>query len=533
MNNNLAKIVNSNWFFLSVLGFALVLPLSQGLVSVMAGVMLLTALIEDNWQNKKKRLYQNRYLLFIPVIFLIYLLSSALTFKNGEPLYDLQKTLFYLVIPLAFIFGKSLTTTQQRTLFYAFATSIAISTWVGIINWILIPDAQGFSVHQISLVSHIRFSFQLILIFWFFILFFQYNHKRINRWQNSVVLILAVYFLGFLMFQQSLTGLVAFGASLVFYLGYLVFQVKSKKKYIFLVMLAFTILMPIMYVAYVIHNFYDFEQVDKSNIEKTTSEGNPYRHDFNNLMVENGHYVYLYICESEMREEWNKISKIKYDSIGGNGYPISATLIRYLTSKGLKKDADGILTLTDSDRKNIESGMANVIYTKKKYSLYPRIYQTVWEYYMYTITGDPNYQSFSQRIEFAKAALYIIKNHLWFGVGTGNWKKEFKNAFIKNNSKLNENLYASSHNQYLNYMVKFGIVGFILILFFLIYPIIKTRSYFNLLFLLLLVFMCFANFADSNLESHMGSSFFTFFYSFFLVSNNKSWLKLEKGIDSA
>ena len=533
MNNNLAKTFNSNWFFLSVLVFAFVLPLSQGLVSVMAGVMLFAAIIEDSWENKKLRLFQNRFLLFIPAIFLIYLLSSALTFKNGEPLYDLQKTLFYLVIPMAFVLGKSFTNQQQRILFFAFAVAIIISTWVGIINWILLPDTSGFSVHNISLVSHIRFSFQLILIFWFCILFFQNNRKNVYRWQIFIVLILAAYFLGFLLFQQSLTGLIAFGSSLVFYLGYLVFQIKSKKRNIFLALLAVTIITPIIYVAYIIHNFYDFEKVDKNNIEKTTSRGNLYTNDFSNLMVENGNYVYIYICEDEMREEWNKISEIKYDSITENGYPLSASLIRYLTSKGLRKDADGVIALTESDRKNIEHGMANVIFAKKKYSLYPRIYETIWEYYMYTVTGDPNFQSFSQRIEFAKAAVYIIKNHFWFGVGTGNWKKEFKNAFIKNNSKLSEDLYASSHNQYLNYMVKFGFVGFAAIMFFLVYPVIKTRSYNDLLFALLLVFMCFANFADSNLESHMGSSFFLFFYSFFIVSKNNSWLNLIKKSDSA
>lgn len=532
MNNSLTKIFDSNWFFLSVLCFVIVLPLSQGLVSVMAGVMLLTALLEDSWINKKHRLLQNRYLLFVPAIFLIYLLSSALTYKNGEPFYDLQKTLFYLVIPMAFILGKSFTNFQQKFLFYVFATAVIISTLIGIINWILLPDTAGFSVHNISLVSHIRFSFQLILIFWFLILLYQNNRKNLLRWQILITLLLAAYFLGFLLFQQSLTGLIAFGTSLVFYLGYLVFQIKSKKRNILLIVLAGVVLMPIMYVAYVIHNFYDFEKVDKNNIDKTTSRGNLYTNDFNNPMVENGNYVYLYICEKEMREEWNKISDVKYDSIAENGYPVSASLIRYLTSKGLRKDADGVDALTESDRKNIENGMANVIFSKKKYSLYPRIYETIWEYYMYTVTGDPNFQSFSQRIEFAKAALHIIKNNFWFGVGTGHWKQEFKNAFISDHSKLNEDLYASSHNQYLNYTVKFGITGFIIIMFFLVYPVVKTKSYYDLLFVLFLVFMCFANFADSNLESHMGSSFFLFFYSFFIVSKNNSWLQLKEEKDT-
>lgn len=532
MNNNLAKIFNSNWFFLSALGFAVVLPLSQGLVSVMAGVMLFTAIVEDSWNNKRKRINKNNYLLLVPGIFLIYLVSSVVMFRHGDPLYDLQKTLFYLVIPVAFALGKPFTEFQQRFLFYAFGAAIMLSTWIGIINWFLLPETSGFAMHKISLVSHIRFSFQLILIFWFFILFFQNNYRKINRWQVFFVIALATYFSAFLLFQQSLTGLIAFGASLIFYLGYQVLQIKSKKRNILLVLLAVVILMPIMYVGYVIHNFYDFEKVNKDTIEKTTSRGNLYHHDFNNPMVENGNYVYLYICESEMREEWNKLSEIKYDSIGKNGYPISATLIRYLTSKGLRKDADGVQSLTESDRKNIEKGMANVIYARKKYSLYPRIYQTIWEYYMYTVTGVPNYQSFSQRIEFAKAAVYIIKNHFWFGVGAGNWKEEFKNAFVKNNSKLSKDLYASSHNQYLNYMAKFGIIGFILILYLLIYPIIKTGSYHNLLFILFLVSLSFANLADSNFESHMGSSFFLYFYSFFLISRGNSWLMLKRVADS-
>ena len=186
--------------------------------------------------------------------------------------------------------------------------------------------------------------------------------------------------------------------------------------------------------------------------------------------------------------------------------------------------SEGIKSLTPQDIQNIENGIANVIFHTKKYSLYPRIYQTVWEYYMYSITGNPSYQSFSQRIEFAKAAITIIKRNIWFGVGAGNWTEEFKKAYATNNLKLDQGLYASSHNQYLNYMVKFGFVGFILIMSFIVYPVVKTKSYHDPLFLIFLVFLFVANFADSNFESHMGSSFFLFFYCLFVIHNNNSYL---------
>jgi len=518
MKTHLTKLFDSNWFFITLLGFAVVLPLSQALVSILGGIILFVAVVEDKWKNKWHRFHLRKSLLFIPAIFL----------KNGNGWYDLQKTLFFLVIPLAFIFGKEINERQKRFVFYTFAFSIVVSIIVALIRWNFAAETENFSVHKIGLISHIRFSFQLILIIWFFVFLIQNNFNTLKLWVKIGLVTLLLYFLSFLLFQQSLTGLVAFGASIFFYLILLVFQLKRVYKIIFSILAVAIISIPVLYVTQVINSFYNIEQVDENSIAKQTELGNMYKHDFQNPMVENGNYVNLFVCEKEMREEWNKISEFKYDSIGINGYIVHSTLIRYLTSKGLKKDAGGILALNKQDIRNVESGIANVIYQSRKHSLYPRIYQTVWEYYVYTHTGDANYQSFSQRIEFAKAAILIIKENFLFGVGTGNWKEEFRKVYENNSSNLNEELYASSHNQYLNYLVKFGIVGFLLIMFFLIYPVIKTRSYKDSLFLIFLVFMFFANFADSNFESHMGSSFFLFFYSLFLIDSKSKYMKIEQ-----
>ncbi len=528
MKTYLTKLFDSNWFFITLLGFAVVLPLSQALVSILGGIILFVAVVDDKWKNKWYRFHLRKSLLFIPAIFLIYLISSVITGRNGNGWYDLQKTLFFLVIPLAFIFGKEINERQKRFVFYTFAFSIVVSIVVALIRWNFAADSENFSVHKIGLISHIRFSFQLILIIWFFVFLIQNNFDTLKLWVKIGLVTLMVYYLSFLLFQQSLTGLIAFGASIFFYLILLIFQLKRVYKIIFSI-LAFSIIsIPVLYVTQVINSFYNIEQVDKNSIAKQTELGNMYKHDFQNPMVENGNYVNLFVCEKEMRKEWNKISNFKYDSIGINGYIVHSTLIRYLTSKGLKKDAGGILALNKQDIRNIESGIANVIYHSRKYSLYPRIYQTVWEYYVYSHTGNANYKSFSQRIEFAKAAISIIKENFWFGVGTGNWKEEFRSTYKKINSNLKEELYASSHNQYLNYLVKFGFVGFLLIMFFLIYPVIKTGSYKDTLFLIFLVFIFFANFADSNFESHMGNSFFLFFYCLFLINSKSNYLKIKE-----
>jgi O-antigen ligase len=203
------------------------------------------------------------------------------------------------------------------------------------------------------------------------------------------------------------------------------------------------------------------------------------------------------------------------------GFPVSSTLIRYLTSKGLTKDSTGMTKLLPEEIHFVENGIANHIYIKGLSSLYPRIYQTIWELDVYFKTGDPNLKSLAKRIEFVKAAGTIIREHPFFGVGTGNWKQSFVDAYNENQSKLEPVQYGSSHNQYLNYMVKFGIIGFLWILFAWVYPLFLTNKQRFYPAVMLLLILGIANFSDSNLEAHMGISFFVFFYSLFLFSETQ------------
>lgn len=518
----LNRIFNGNLFFLTLLVYVFVLPLSQALVSVLGGVMLVTALFEDTWKNKIGRLKGRKYLLAPIGIFAIYVLSSVWGLKAGFAYYDLQKTFFFLILPIAFLFGKELTQLQKRIIFLFFLSGIVVAILVGIINYSL----SNLHVHKITLVSHIRFSFQLIVGFWFLVLAMQYNLARLTRNEIYGVILTILGLVGFLFFQQSLTGIIAFSGTFLYFISLVVFKGQKKYRFIPIVFMGLIVFLPLYYINRAYNSFYKLEEVNIQKLDRTTKSGNPYYHNIQDKLVENGNYVHLYICEVEMQTEWNKKSNVKYDELDKNGYSVKSTLIRYLSSKGLRKDAEGLQALSFRDIKNIENGMANVIF-QNKLSLYPRIYQTFWEYYVYTTTGNANNQSFSQRLEFAKAALLIIKENLWFGVGTGNWKEEFSQAFKKNNSDFNERWYASSHNQYLNYMVKFGLIGFFVITMLLVYPIIKTGVYKNLLFQLFIVLIVLGNFSDSNLESHMGSAFFVFFFCFFLTNGSTDFITIE------
>ncbi|WP_167619273.1 O-antigen ligase family protein [Maribellus sediminis] len=528
MKKYLTELFNSNYFFVTLVLFVLVLPLSEALVSVAGGLVLLAALIEDTWQNKWVRLKRRKVILLVPIIFILYMVSTLFTLKHDKSFYDVQKTMFYLVFPFAFSMGKEINSSQKRFVLFAFAFSVLTAIIISLFRWKYGQfEEDTFSIHNISLISHIRFSFQLNLVIWFLVFFLFFNYSGISKKTVLTLVILLGIYAAFLALQQSLTGLIAFGAGGLFFSLYLFSRLSNPEAKIPLaVVFILLVTVPIIYLNKVVNDFYDIEEINTETIDKVTAQGNTYYHNYKDSLVENGHYVYLYVCAEEMREEWNKRSELKYDSLGENGYPVSSTLIRYITSKGLRKDAGGVQALTDADVANVEKGIANVVFAKK-YSLYPRIYQTIWEYYVYTKTGNSNNKSFSQRIEYVKAAFSIIKSNWLFGVGTGNWRTAFANAFEANHAQLDESRYASSHNQYLNYMVKFGIPGFILIIFLLAFPVIKTRRYRDPLFLLFLTFMFFVNFSDSNLESHMGSSFFFFFYCFFLTGP-AVYLRLNK-----
>jgi hypothetical protein len=517
-----------NFFFLSLVVFVCSLPLSEFMVSVSGGILFLTALLEDNWKCKKQRFFQRKILLLIPAIFFIYVLSAVIASAGEEAFYDFRKALFFFILPVGFLLGKEISTKQKQFLLILFTIIVIIASIIAIVNWKIIGGNDNLEIHNASLITHIRFSFQLILSFWIILLFGFNNYKKLTLKTNLLIALVVIYLLGFLFIQQSLTGLVALISTLTFVLLSVIFQKKGIVRYSLLTIVLLILISPVVYIGIIAYPFFYPEKIQSKDLLKVTKLGNPYSHNINNPLIENGKYVYLFVCEDEMKKEWNNISDLKYDSLDQNGYQVKSTLVRYLTSRGLLKDAEGVRALTNQDVINVKKGISNYLLNEKKFSMYPRIYVTIWEYYVYTRMGYANNQSFSQRIEFSKAALSIIKENFWIGVGAGNWKQEFFNTYKKMDSSLQENYYASSHNQYLNYIVKFGIIGFCLIMFFLIYPIVKTKRYSDFLFLIFLVFMFVANFADSNFESHMGSSFFVFFYCLFLSTDGIDYLRIRR-----
>jgi len=221
-----------------------------------------------------------------------------------------------------------------------------------------------------------------------------------------------------------------------------------------------------------------------------------------------------------MEKSWNERSGFPYDSLDSKGQEIKYTLIRYLTSKGLRKDREGVMALSEEDIEAIEHGKANYIF-RDKYSLYPRIYEVIWEIDGYLRGKDPSGHSIAQRIAYLNAAKSIFMKNPVIGVGTGDVKYSFDQHYKNTRSKLKSDYRRRAHNQYATFLITFGILGFILAMIFLVAPVFIEKAWNDYLFI---VFFCIAFLSmlnEDTLETQTGVSFFIFFYALLLFGRKK------------
>ena len=197
------------------------------------------------------------------------------------------------------------------------------------------------------------------------------------------------------------------------------------------------------------------------------------------------------------------------------GQELKYTLIRYLNSKGLRKDSGGVAQLTSRDIRNIEKGIANVHYTRP-FSLNSRLYKLLWEYEINRLHGNPGGHTVSQRLEFWRVSMAIIRDHFFIGVGTGDIKQAYAEKYESLNTQLEMRFRHRAHNQFLAIFVTFGLFGLIWFLFSLVYPGLETRKLYRYRYFVFWVTLMLSMFVEDTLETQMGVTLFAFFNAFLL-----------------
>jgi hypothetical protein len=253
-------------------------------------------------------------------------------------------------------------------------------------------------------------------------------------------------------------------------------------------------------------------QPDINHLPAKTLSGNNYTHHPELPYTENGHYIFIFLCYKELRQEWGKVSKIPYDSTDKKGQPLYGTLTRYMTSKGLHKDSVGFSKLSPKDIVNIEDGIASVTYLKSGF--FSRFKRIKWELQK---NNNPNGHSILQRLEYWKTAWKIIQENSIIGVGTGDVDDAFQTKYTSENSVLTPENRLRAHQQLLTVWVSFGIIGLLLFVSIHVLFAREQHGHKNLIGFIFLLIILISYLSEDTLETQVGITFFSFFIAFFTM----------------
>jgi len=462
-------------------------------------------------------LYRNKPALVFLSLYLLHVAGLIFTTDFDYAMKDLRTKVPILLIPLFLGTSKPL----GRKIFNAYLFLFLLALVVGTLmySW-KIYYLEYVDIRDVSRnVSHIILGLELAL--GLFIMAWYLLSNSCPAWGKILFLLVQTWFFVYIFYSRSFTGLAVFAITLMILLPILVFRQKRPGLKVLLasVMILVT-LSAFLYIRGIVKEFYTIHPVDKTRLDSLTSKGNPYTNNISSDLTENGNYLYLYCQFEEMREAWNKRSRISFDSAGINGEKITFTLIRFLTSKNFRKDAAGVDSLSPSEIRAIERGIPNYLFLDK-FSMKSRIYEFLWGYEMYKLSGDPSGYTIMQRIEFWKASMGIISDYWLTGVGTGDMNEAFQQQYVKMDSKLKPDQRWRSHNQFLSVFVGFGILGFLWFLCTLFYPAWKLNGFTDYFFLVFFIIGILSMMTEDTLESQMGVTFFTFFYCFFLFGRKE------------
>ncbi|MCX6284897.1 MAG: O-antigen ligase family protein [Bacteroidetes bacterium] len=462
-------------------------------------------------------LYRNKPALVFLSLYLLHVAGLIFTTDFDYALKDLRTKAPIFLIPLFLGTSKPISRNLFNAYIFLFLLALVIGTLM--YSW-KIYHLRYIDIRDVSRnVSHIILGLELAL--GLFIMAWFIFRRSFPAWSKVLFILVSAWFIFYIFKSRSFTGLAVFAIAAMILLPILVFRQKRPGlKVLLAVAMVLITLGMAFYMQRVVKDFYAVKPVDKTRLDSLTSRGNPYVHNRSSVMTENGNYLYLYCQFGELKDAWNLRSKIPFDSNGVNGEKITFTLIRFLTSKNLRKDAGGVNALSPEEILAIERGVPNYLFLDQ-FSMRSRIYELLWGYEMYKRTGDPTGYTLMQRIEFWKASFGIISTHWLTGVGTGDMNEAFQQQYVKMNSKLPPDQRWRSHNQFLSIFVGFGVFGFVWFLIALFYPAWRLRGFTDYFFLVFMIIATLSMLTEDTLESQMGVTFFTFFYCFFLFGRKE------------
>lgn len=503
--------------FLGLVIIAIGLPFSEFLMSFGQFWIIGNWILEGRF-TKFNLFLRNWDALLLSGIFLMLLPGLFYSENIPEGIKMMRINLPFFVLPFILSQRKPLSVFYYRLLLRLFMASVVLAAIccliIGLPRWL---SGEYADLRQMSIfISHIRFSllisFVVLLIGWIFI----YRPFRTSLLERVGWILSAIFLIAFLLILQALSGILVL---IIIVAGWCIFLLWKKVSRKVAVAISISVLVFLSFSVYTLYDAYKEYSIPSaiysSKLPVYTAKGNTYSHQFG--VIENGHYIDAFVCEKELYESWNKRSRISLNGPDGKDQPLKSTLIRFLNSKGLRKDAGGIARLTDQEITFIENGIANEKYLGP-FGIRMRFYQMLWELNAFSGENkDVSGHTVRMKLEFWKTSLSLISKNFIFGVGIGDVPDCFREEYRSQRSNLDQKWWLTSHNQYLYLMVASGLLGFMFFLMCFFLPFFQKperRKYVP--FSVFITIAAISMLTEDMLTTQAGVSFIAFFYALFL-----------------
>lgn len=511
-----------NIYLLGFVSLAVAVPTSNYVMSlsqiIMAGAWLFYGHYREGW----KQLLSEKIGWILISFFILHVIGLIYTSDFNYAIKDLRTKLPLLVLPFIIFSMPRPSKRFLEFVVWMHALAILVASIIGI----FLAQQKGYINYRLYSpgISHIRFGLNIclsgvLLTYYFF-------HLK-NLFLRICAAALVLWYIVYLFLFGSVTAFIIL--CILFIIGISVFIIRHTSlwgKISYAVLLTALIVGFVLVIRETLEPFlqHSNKKIDITQLEKYSADGHPYLHDTIYFGKEFGQYVGLYYCPDELPEAWAKRSKLDYYGKDLAGQPLMATIVRYLNSKGLRKDARGLAQLSDEEIRWIEKGVANAQYMQSS-ALKRTIMETALGYEHFKEGNGTRGNSIMQRFELWRVSLKIIEKNPIIGVGTGDVPLAFKQQLAAIQSDLSATS-LRSHNQYLSITIAFGIIGLLWFLWVLFYPLKIKNLYKDGPYMAFLIIIMVSMINEDTLESQAGITFYVFFSLFlYLLSTTKETVK--------
>ena len=157
-------------------------------------------------------------------------------------------------------------------------------------------------------------------------------------------------------------------------------------------------------------------------------------------------------------------------------------------------------------------------------SIKMRTHEVVYELQSYQLNQDPNGKSIAQRFVYWNIAWDIFKTAPLIGIGTGDVADAFNSYYLAHPNLLQQQYQHRAHNQWLTILLTFGILGLILFMLVVFYPLFYKRKYLDYFYIVFFIAFALSLLTEDTLETQAGVTFYALFNCLFLFAKPEEYL---------